>query len=52
MEQSSDELCLRPDVAATNSPNLPFPDHRHIRSAAAKLQQNHDNKPPLPGSYE
>src|SRR3954454_5953423 len=29
LEQPGDELCLGPDVAATDVPNLPFPDHRH-----------------------
>ena len=28
-EQSGDELCLGPDIAAADVLNLPFPDHRH-----------------------
>jgi hypothetical protein len=29
LEQSSDEFCLGPDVAAINVSNLPSPHHRH-----------------------
>jgi hypothetical protein len=47
LEQSSDEFCLRSNVAAADVPNLPFPDHGHrlvacqrssSRSEAAKAK--------------